>query len=120
MGYEGTEDVTAGLCHAERRGEKSRRRTCTTDVRAARACTNNSAIAKRAFRPSVLRRREHRTRDRNSAQRFKLADVSCSTFNGQTKRTEVNVRTARENAATLNFGDEAGARAKHVNAVRRT
>jgi len=59
------------------------------DVCAARSRTSNSAIVKPVSHPPVLRGRNHRARGRNPAHRFKLADVSYSTFRGQTKRTEV-------------------------------
>ena len=76
--------MTVSLCQVEiERGGNGRRRTCTADICAAGARTDNSAIAKRVLHPRVLRRREYSARGRDPAQRFKLADVSCIIFEGQ-------------------------------------
>jgi hypothetical protein len=53
-----------------------------------------------------------------SASKLPISPAADS--RARVKRTEVNVLTPRDNAASLNFGDEPGTRTKQVNAVRRT
>ena len=94
-------------------------RTSTTDISAASACTDNGAITKCTLHPSVLWGKEHCARCSDPAQRLKLADISYSTVDGQSKKIRDNVQTVRENAVALDFGDEAGTRTKHGNGIRR-